>query len=121
MRDAKILVVEDDDDIRDTLKELLEEEGYQVDTAANGEQALRRLRSEAPQIILLDLMMPVMDGGTALPKIREVAPKAAVVVLSVIAERDALGRMGADDADGYVEKGDFTTTADVLASVLERS
>jgi CheY-like chemotaxis protein len=63
MRQSKILVVEDDDDIRESLKELLEEEGYRVDTATNGQQALIKLRDqELPQLILLDLMMPVMDG-----------------------------------------------------------
>ena len=93
MREAKILVVEDDDDIRDSLKELLEEEGYQVDTAANGEQALNRLRGEAPQLILLDLMMPVMDGWEfrrhqkADPEMSQVP----VIVLSALDQGRAAG------------------------------
>ena len=83
MREAKILVVEDDDDIRDSLKELLEEEGYRVDTAANGEQALNRLRGEAPQLILLDLMMPVMDGWEFHKQLRE-SPRFSSVPIIVI-------------------------------------
>lgn len=59
-----VLVVEDDVDIRDTLAQVLEAEGYTVALAANGSDALEILRSAASQpcVILLDLMMPVMDG-----------------------------------------------------------
>jgi CheY-like chemotaxis protein len=58
-----ILVVDDDPDIRDSLKEVLEDEGYTVNCVANGREALEYLhRSPRPCVILLDLMMPVMDG-----------------------------------------------------------
>src|SRR5919198_2310996 len=59
---GEVMVVEDDFAIRETLRELLEDEGYQVMWAANGQEALARLRERAPRLILLDLMMPVMDG-----------------------------------------------------------
>lgn len=59
----RILVVEDDFDIRDTLSQILEAEGYAVSGAANGAEALDVLAKEsAPALILLDLMMPVMNG-----------------------------------------------------------
>jgi CheY-like chemotaxis protein len=58
-----ILLVEDDEDIRTDLKEILEINGYPTVTAANGAEALRRLEdSGLPALIMLDLMMPVMDG-----------------------------------------------------------
>ncbi|HET6150436.1 MAG TPA: response regulator [Polyangia bacterium] len=58
-----ILVVDDDPDIRDSLREVLEDEGYTVNTVGNGREALDYLhRSPRPCVILLDLMMPVMDG-----------------------------------------------------------
>jgi len=58
-----VLVVEDDRDIRDALRESLVMMGYRVDVASNGEEALRFLAEhEKPAVILLDLMMPVMDG-----------------------------------------------------------
>ena len=58
-----MLVVDDDTDIRTSLCELLEHEGYRVVSAANGEEALARLgQGELPNVILLDLMMPIMDG-----------------------------------------------------------
>jgi len=61
---AHILLVEDDDDIRETFAELLEEEGYSVATASDGREALIVLESGAllPDLILLDLMMPNMNG-----------------------------------------------------------
>jgi CheY-like chemotaxis protein len=59
-----VLIVDDDDDIRDTLKELCEDEGYTVATAANGAEALAVLaRPVAPCVVVLDLIMPVMTGN----------------------------------------------------------
>ena len=59
-----ILVVDDDPDIRDSLREVLEDEGYEVACVGNGREALDHLKSANPRpcVILLDLMMPVMDG-----------------------------------------------------------
>ncbi len=61
---ARILVVEDDSDLRQSLAELLEGEGCEVACAKDGQDALRQLDGPAPQAILLDLMMPGMDGWT---------------------------------------------------------
>jgi CheY-like chemotaxis protein len=57
-----VLVVDDDQDIRDSLRMLLEDEGYEVQTAADGAEAVATMRAEAPCFVILDLMMPVMDG-----------------------------------------------------------
>ena len=60
---AAILVVDDDDDIRGVLRELMEEEGYQVEEARNGDEALRMLKKALRRfVVLLDLRMPVLDG-----------------------------------------------------------
>jgi two-component system chemotaxis response regulator CheY len=59
----RVLIVEDDRSIRGTLAEILADEGYLVQTAENGQQALEVCRAQlAPDLILLDLQMPVMDG-----------------------------------------------------------
>jgi CheY-like chemotaxis protein len=62
-RAVSILVIDDDDDIRDTLAEVLEEIGYSVATASQGSEALELLQEVTPQVILLDLNMPVMSGA----------------------------------------------------------
>jgi CheY-like chemotaxis protein len=66
-----VLVVDDDEDIRVCLRELLADEGYRVETAVHGRQALDVLmRGERPCLVLLDLMMPVMDGVELLAHVR---------------------------------------------------
>ena len=61
-RPRRVLVVEDDTSIRDTLELALTVQGYEVATAANGREAMALLRRWRPDLIVLDLMMPVMDG-----------------------------------------------------------
>ena len=67
-----ILIVEDEQDSRDTLRELLEFEGYNVETAVNGREALATLDTSGDQIciVLLDLFMPVMDGWQVIDQLR---------------------------------------------------
>ena len=65
-----ILVVEDEEASRETLRELLELEGYDVETAANGQEALDKIDRLEPCVILLDLFMPVMDGWQVLERLR---------------------------------------------------
>ncbi|MBA3395317.1 MAG: response regulator [Deltaproteobacteria bacterium] len=62
MTDPCVLVVEDDTDLRETLAELLAMSGYRVETAEHGRAALDNMQTKKPCLVLLDLMMPVMDG-----------------------------------------------------------
>ncbi len=79
-----ILIVDDDPEIRESLKDVLEAEGYSIAVAANGREALERLRVETPSLVLLDLMMPVMSGGEVLAELRksDAHRELPVVVLS---------------------------------------
>ena len=65
-----VLIVEDEEESRETLRELLELEGYEVQVAANGQEALDKLDALNPCIVLLDLFMPVMDGWQVLERLR---------------------------------------------------
>jgi len=67
---ARVLVVEDDEPTRELIRRTLESVGIEVDEAENGQEALEQLAAQAPDIIVLDLMMPVMDGFTFLHKLR---------------------------------------------------
>jgi CheY-like chemotaxis protein len=87
-----VLVVEDDNDTRRSIRDVLEEEGYSTEEATNGQEALDRLgRTPRPALVLLDLMMPVMDGRTLLLEL-EAHPELAalrVVVLTASAVDEA--------------------------------
>jgi CheY-like chemotaxis protein len=79
-----VLVVDDDASIRDTIAELLGEEGYQVVVAAHGREALELIRGGVrPQLIVLDLMMPVMDGWQFLEE-RAADPELSAVPVVVV-------------------------------------
>ena len=66
----RLLLVDDDPDIRLLLGSYLEAEGHQVETAADGEEGLRRARESLPEVILLDCVMPVLDGVETLRRLR---------------------------------------------------
>ncbi|HSN96635.1 MAG TPA: response regulator [Candidatus Nanopelagicales bacterium] len=87
---APVLVVDDDAELRDTLRELLEEAGYDVYCAGNGREALDLLgRADPPPgIILLDMMMPVMSGQELLVALKQVHALAAIPVTIVSASDD---------------------------------
>jgi len=68
--ESVVLVVEDEAESRDTLRELLELEGYTVQTAADGKAALELLETVDPCVVLLDLFMPVMDGWQVIDRLR---------------------------------------------------
>ncbi|HET9555375.1 MAG TPA: response regulator [Anaeromyxobacteraceae bacterium] len=76
-----ILVVEDDPGIRDTIAELLESEGYRVVPARHGGEALELLATLRPDVMVLDLVMPVMDGGQLLARLRADAALGALPVV----------------------------------------
>jgi CheY-like chemotaxis protein len=90
-----VLIVEDDEDLREDLAFLLARKGYQVETASNGKHALEKIRQVGPPcLILLDLMMPVMDGWqlrAELLKDPALAP-VPVVLLSGMADVDEAAR-----------------------------
>ena len=85
-----VLIVEDDPDILSSLAEALREESFDVETAANGYQALTRLETTMPDVIFLDLMMPLMDGWKFLETARRRFPglRTPVVLLSAVHNLD---------------------------------
>jgi CheY-like chemotaxis protein len=99
------MVVEDDFAIRETLRELLEEEGYRVTQAANGAEALARLRDViVPRLILLDLMMPVMDGWEFRQAIESDPRLAAIPVIVISADHGLEQKIDAMHVEGYLPK-----------------
>ena len=79
---GKILVVEDEEKLRDKMKILLEGEGYEVSVAGNGEEGLKKLNDKSFNLAITDLMMPVMDGHGFLREVKESFPTTEVIILT---------------------------------------
>jgi len=100
MARGRILIVEDDTAIRVALEEKLAREGYQVDIAIDGEEAREKLFDFRPDLLLLDLMLPRLDGISVLKWLRGLWPELPVLIISAkgTEEEKVLGlRLGADD------------------------
>lgn len=80
--DARVLVVDDDVSILDTISSILTSEGYQVMAASGGREALAMMRSWHPTLVLLDMRMPVMDGWAVARAMREGGSMAQIVVMT---------------------------------------
>ena len=100
---GKILVADDDQNIAELLRLYLEKEGYTVVLAADGEQALERFHAETPDIVLLDIMMPKLDGWQVC---RDIRKKSNCPIIMITAKGETFDKvlgleLGADD---YVVK-----------------
>jgi CheY-like chemotaxis protein len=100
---GRVLVVDDDAAIRQFIQMALEGSGYEVTTAEDGQQALASVRRTPPQLILLDMRMPVMDGWAFTRAYRETPPPHAPIVV-VTAARDAGEYAGDVEADAFLAK-----------------
>ena len=97
---ALVLLAEDDRGVRDSLDRALRFEGYQVCTATDGAEALEAVMDEAPDVIVMDVMMPHVDGLTACRRLREAGNRTPVLMLTArheISDRVAGLDAGADD------------------------
>jgi len=101
---AKILLVEDDHAITDNLAPLLERSGYKVTVAANGEAALRQLVSVAPDLIVSDIIMPVMDGRELLRHLRKADNWTPVILLTQVGSSTERAMALEEGADDYLNK-----------------
>jgi len=113
----KILVVDDEESIRFLYREELEEEGYIVECAKNGEEALEKLIVFKPDLVSLDIKMPVMDGIEALKRIREKERKLPIILCSAYGEYKQDLTTWASDA--YVVKcADLTAFKSTIRKLL---
>jgi len=99
----KLLVVDDEPDTVVLLKHILRHEGYDVAGASNGVEALARLNEIQPSLILLDMMMPQMDGWQTIDKIREVT-STPIIILSANSQVDSIIHALQVGADDYITK-----------------
>src|SRR3954454_16529075 len=103
MSRARVLVVDDEEDIRVLLKELLGRAGYDVAEAPDGRSALRELFASPPDLVLLDVTMPELDGWQTLERIRDVSEVPVLMLTARAAELERVRGLKAG-ADDYVTK-----------------
>ena len=111
---AKVLVVEDEQSLREALVFFLEKEGHEVSVAVDGEEAIRVFENESPDIILLDLMLPKMDGNQVCKQIRQSSNVPIIMLTAKDSEIDKIVglEIGADD---YITKP--YSTRELLARI----
>jgi CheY-like chemotaxis protein len=116
-----VLIVEDDEDLREMMAQLLTIEGFQAATVANGKEALDYLHEQdRPEVILLDLMMPVMDGWEFRRK-QQADPSLAGVPVIVLSAIDP-ARAARVDADAFLKKPlDFDRLLDLVRGYCDEA
>lgn len=117
---SKVLVVDDDELYRMLLCEIIRRaDGFEVAAeAGDGSEALAVLDEVTPDVVLLDLMMPVMDGFATLPQLRDALPDATIVVLTALDETEAAREGVLFGMDAFCEK---RHAGDGLVELLERA
>ena len=99
-----ILVVDDDLAIRTMLETVLEDEGYQVVLAGNGQEALEQVRRQRPALVLLDLMMPIMNGWEFLETVKTTPELKNLPILLLSASREVAATAQQGVVKGYLPK-----------------
>lgn len=100
----KILVVDDEPSIREVLKIYMEERGFEVHLAENGEEAITLFKAHQPQIVFLDLLIPGKMGREVLREIRSLAPKTLVIIITGFSEDETMSIIGSLDIQGIINK-----------------
>lgn len=107
----RILVVEDEKFLRELYVDILSAEGFQIDQAADGEEGYNKMREGGYDVVLLDVMLPKMDGLAVLEKLSinaPVKPNGAIVILSNLEQDAAIAKAVTLGARGYMIKSDHT-------------
>ncbi len=108
----KILIIEDDEYLRDLYVEILEDEGFDVAKAVDGEEGYKLMHAGGYDLVLLDIMLPKMDGLKILEKLKgetpSIEPNKSVVVLSNLGQDAAIAKAIQMGARGYLIKSDHT-------------
>lgn len=103
---CRVLIADDAPDVRMLLRTVIEAEGFDVvGEARNGVEAVEMAGAEGPDVILLDLSMPVMDGLEAMPAILEAKPATRIIVLSGFVSAEVKDRVSSLGAAACIEKG----------------
>jgi DNA-binding response OmpR family regulator len=113
-----ILVVEDDKFLRELIVQKLNKEGYQTIEAIDGEEGVKKIKAEKPALVLLDLILPGIDGFEVLDQVKKdpEAAKIPVIILSNLGQKDDVERGFKLGAADYLIKAHFTP-AEIISKI----
>jgi len=118
-KEIKVLLVDDEPDFRQPMGFWLKSKGYLVVTADNGEEGLKKVQEEAPDIVFLDINMPVMDGLSCLKKLRETNKEIPVIIISAyIDDPRAKEAIGIGISGVFYKGNDFSEGLNLLETIL---
>ena len=119
---AHILIAEDEEDVRSFFKDLLMDIGFEVSTAENGEQALLMLEKLAVDLLMVDLVMPKMDGVMLIKKVREINSDIPILVVSGTEEKAKIASALKEGAQLALPKPvRFDVVEEKIMTLLERA
>jgi DNA-binding response OmpR family regulator len=100
----RILVVEDDAEMRSLLKDFFEEDGFEIDSVGNGSEAFRRIAREPFDLIITDIRMPGLTGLDILPGIKKLQPEVSIIVITAFGSEEVRRKALERGATAYLEK-----------------
>jgi len=112
---VRVLIVDDHDLFRTGLRAILEEEGFEVADAAGARAGIRRARSFAPQVVVMDINMPGMSGVEATPLVLDVAPESSILMLTIATDEEEVLDALKAGASGYLLKD--AELSDIVAGI----
>jgi len=100
----RVLIIEDDDEMRSLLKEFTEEAGFEADSAANGFEAFRKIEDKTFDLIISDIRMPGLTGFDILPRMKKLQPQAYIILITAFGSEETHRKSIERGANAYLEK-----------------
>jgi len=100
----RILIIEDDAEMRSLLKDFFEEDGFEIDSVSNGSEAFRRIAREPFDLIITDIRMPGLTGLDILPGIKKLQPEVSIIVITAFGSEEVRRKAFDRGATAYLEK-----------------
>lgn len=101
---ARVLIADDDPVTVELLQEFLVAKGYEVLTAGDGAETLQKVKKERPQVILLDILMPKLDGLEVLQQLRQIDQEVGVIMITAVSEEETARKATELGAFDYIVK-----------------